>query len=76
MRKREKLALAVIILSALNMGFWGWYQFDFIAWFFHSNTSWTSRFFYSISGFSALFFLYFQLTKIKALQRFFKKMFN
>jgi uncharacterized membrane protein YuzA (DUF378 family) len=76
MKKREKFVLAVVLLSALNSGFWGWYQFDFVAWIFHSNTSWSARVMYAFPGFCSLFYLYCQVEKVKMLQRSGKDMLN
>ena len=69
MRKRERVALVIVLLSALNSGFWGWYQFDFVAWFFHSNTSWIARLAYGFAGVCSLFYVYCQIGKVKVLQR-------
>ncbi len=76
MKKFEKVALGVMVLFALNTGFWGWYQFDFVAWIFHSNTSWISRFVYSLAGFSALYFMVGLSRNFKILQRKNKDIFN
>jgi uncharacterized protein len=44
------LALLLIIAGALNWGLWGFFQFDFVAWLAHGNTTWLARLIYAIIG--------------------------
>ena len=43
-------AFFLVIIGALNWGLWGFFQFDLVAWAFHGNTTWMSRFIYAIIG--------------------------
>ena len=51
------LAFILVIIGALNWGLWGFFQFDFVAWLCKGNTTWLSRFIYSIIGLSGLWSL-------------------
>lgn len=53
------VALVLIVLGALNWGLWGFFQFDFVAWLFHSNTDWASRIVYSLIGLAGVWGLRF-----------------
>lgn len=59
------LAGFLTFLGALNAGFWGWFQFDFVAWFNHSSTSIAARSMYSVFGFSSIY-LFIQLVGKKS----------
>ncbi|MBI5274703.1 MAG: DUF378 domain-containing protein [Chlamydiales bacterium] len=59
MKKITIFALILSVFGALNAGFWGWFQFDIVAWLCHGNTNWTARFVYAIIGFSSLWSLRF-----------------
>ena len=48
------VALALVVLGALNYGLWGFFQFDFIAWLFHGTTSFLSRVVYGLIGIAGL----------------------
>jgi uncharacterized membrane protein YuzA (DUF378 family) len=60
------LALLLILAGALNWGLWGFFQFDFVAWFAHGNTSWLARLCYAVIGLAGVWGLGF-LGKCKAL---------
>ncbi|HEX2579301.1 MAG TPA: DUF378 domain-containing protein [Rhabdochlamydiaceae bacterium] len=60
------LALLLILAGAINWGLWGFFQFDFVAWFAHGNTSWLARLCYAIIGLGGVWGLGF-LGKCKAL---------
>ncbi len=60
------LALLLILVGAINWGLWGFFQFDFVAWFAHGNTSWLARLCYSVIGLAGVWGLGF-LGKCKAL---------
>ncbi len=49
-----KIALALVVIGALNWGLWGFFQFDLVAWLFGGNTSGLSRVVYSIVGLAGL----------------------
>ena len=51
------LAFILVIIGALNWGLWGFFQFDFVAWLFHGNTTWLSRLIYAIIGLAGLWSL-------------------
>lgn len=51
------LAFVLVVIGALNWGLWGFWQFDFVAWLFHGQTSWLSRLVYSLVGLSGLWML-------------------
>jgi uncharacterized protein len=51
--------LLLIIAGALNWGLWGFFQFDFIAWFSNGNTTWLARLIYSIVGLAGIWGLSF-----------------
>lgn len=44
------LALLLILAGALNWGLWGFFQYDFVAWFAGGNTTWLARLVYAIVG--------------------------
>ena len=48
------IALALVVIGALNWGLWGFFQFDLVAWLFGGNTSTLSRVVYSIVGLAGL----------------------
>ncbi len=50
-------AFFLVIIGALNWGLWGFFQFDFVAWLFHGNTTWLSRLVYAIVGLAGLWSL-------------------
>jgi uncharacterized membrane protein YuzA (DUF378 family) len=60
------LSLILILAGALNWGLWGFFQFDFVAWFAHGNTSMLARFIYAVIGLGGVWGLGF-LGKCKAL---------
>jgi uncharacterized membrane protein YuzA (DUF378 family) len=51
------LALILVLVGALNWGLWGFFQFDFVAWLFHGNTTIASRIVYSIVGLAGVWSL-------------------
>jgi uncharacterized protein len=51
------LAFILVIIGALNWGLWGFFQFDFVAWFSHGNTTWLARLIYAIIGLAGLWSL-------------------
>jgi uncharacterized protein len=51
------LALILVVLGALNWGLWGFFQFDFVAWLFHGNTTWLARLIYAIIGLAGVWSL-------------------
>lgn len=51
------LCFLLVIAGALNWGLWGFFQFDFIAWFSEGNTTWLARFIYAIIGLAGLWSL-------------------
>jgi uncharacterized membrane protein YuzA (DUF378 family) len=51
------IAFFLVVIGALNWGLWGFFQFDFVAWLFHGNTSWMSRFIYAIIGLAGVWSL-------------------
>ena len=53
------LSLLIILFGALNWGLWGFFQFDFVAWFCHGNTNWSSRIVYAIIGLAGVWGLRF-----------------
>lgn len=60
------LSLLLILVGALNWGLWGFFQFDFVAWFAHGNTTWLARFVYAVIGLAGVWGLGF-LGKCRAL---------
>ena len=50
MRFLNGLAWFLIIIGALNWGLWGFFQFDFVAWFAKGNTTMLARLIYAIIG--------------------------
>ena len=60
------LSLLLILVGAINWGLWGFFQFDFVAWFAHGNTSHLARLCYSVIGLAGVWGLGF-LGKCKAL---------
>ncbi|HEX4839869.1 MAG TPA: DUF378 domain-containing protein [Rhabdochlamydiaceae bacterium] len=66
MKLLNVLALLLILAGAINWGLWGFFQFDFVAWFAHGNTSWLARLCYAIIGLGGVWGLGF-LGKCKAL---------
>ena len=66
MKIMNVLALILILVGALNWGFWGFFQFDLVAWLFGGDSSWLSRLVYSLVGISGLWGLTF-LGKCQAL---------
>lgn len=51
------LAFLIVIFGALNWGLWGFFQFDFVAWFSKGNATWLSRFIYALIGLAGLWTL-------------------
>jgi uncharacterized membrane protein YuzA (DUF378 family) len=51
------IAFFLVIIGALNWGLWGFFQFDFVAWLCHGNTTWLSRLIYAIIGLAGLWSL-------------------
>ena len=49
------VALALVVIGALNWGLWGFFQFDLVAWLFDGNTGMLSRVVYAIIGLAGLF---------------------
>ena len=54
----NKIALAIIIIGAVNWGLIGFFQFDLVAWLF-GNMSWISRIVYGLVGICGLYLLSF-----------------
>lgn len=50
-------AFILVIIGALNWGLWGFFQFDFVAWFSNGNTTWLSRLIYAIIGLAGVWCL-------------------
>jgi hypothetical protein len=59
------LAFILVIIGALNWGLWGFFQFDFVAWIFHGNTTALSRLVYAIIGLAAIWILGFSCKCMK-----------
>ncbi|MBS0620796.1 MAG: DUF378 domain-containing protein [Verrucomicrobia bacterium] len=57
MKCLKVLAFLLVLIGAINWGLWGFFQFDLVAWLFHGNTTWMSRFVYSIVGLSGVWCL-------------------
>lgn len=53
------IALILIVIGALNWGLWGFFQFDFVAWFAGGHYSWFARVIYSIIGLAGVWSLSF-----------------
>lgn len=51
------LAMILVIAGALNWGLWGVFQFDFIAWIAHGNTTKFARLLYSLFGLAGIWSL-------------------
>jgi uncharacterized protein len=51
------IAFIFVLFGALNWGLWGFFQFDFVAWFSKGNDTWLSRFLYSLIGLCGLWIL-------------------
>jgi uncharacterized protein len=66
MKALNVISLILILIGALNWGLWGFFQFDFVAWVFHSNTDWAPRIVYAIIGLAGVWGLGF-LGRCKAL---------
>jgi uncharacterized membrane protein YuzA (DUF378 family) len=49
------VALALMVVGALNWGLWGVFQFDLVAALFGGNTSPLSRIVYSLVGLAGLY---------------------
>lgn len=60
------IVLLLVLIGALNWGLWGFFQFDFVAWLFGSDTNWISRLVYAIIGLAGVWGLTF-LGKCKML---------
>ena len=54
----NKIALAIVIIGAVNWGLIGFFQFDLVAWLF-GNMSWISRIVYGLVGICGLYLLSF-----------------
>jgi len=48
------IAMALVIIGALNWGLWGLFQFDVVAWLFNGTTSAMSRIIYTLIGIAGL----------------------
>jgi uncharacterized membrane protein YuzA (DUF378 family) len=55
MKCLKTLALALVIIGAINWGLWGFFQFDLVAWVFGGNTKGLSRLVYCLVGLSGLY---------------------
>lgn len=53
------IALILIVVGAINWGLWGFFQFDFVAWFAGGHYSWMSRVIYAIVGLAGIWSLSF-----------------
>ena len=53
------LAFLIVLFGALNWGLWGFFQFDFVAWFSNGNTTWLARLVYAIIGLAGVWSLRF-----------------
>ena len=51
------LALALVVIGAINWGLWGFFQFDLVAWACKGNTTNSARLIYSLVGLSGLWSL-------------------
>ena len=49
----KKLLLLVGLAAGINVGLWGFFQFDLVAMLFHGNTNISARICYSLLGLSA-----------------------
>ncbi len=59
MKALNYLVLILVIVSALNWGLWGFFQFDLVAWLFGGNTTGLSRLVYGIVGVAGVWSLSF-----------------
>jgi len=50
----KKIVFAVAFIGAINWGLWACFQFDLVAWMFHSKTSMGARLVYGIIGLAGL----------------------
>lgn len=53
----DYIALALIIIGAINWGLIGFFQFDLVAALFGGMTSWISRVIYAVIGISGIYSL-------------------
>lgn len=53
----DYVALALIIIGAINWGLIGFFQFDLVAALFGGMTSWISRIIYAVIGIAGLYSL-------------------
>ncbi len=53
------LVLILILAGALNWGLWGFFHFDFIAWFSGGNSTWLARLIFCIIGLAGVWGLSF-----------------
>lgn len=53
----DYIALALIVIGAINWGLIGFFQFDLVAALFGGMTSWISRVIYAIIGISGIYSL-------------------
>lgn len=60
------ISLILILIGALNWGFWGLFQFDLVTWLLGRDSIWLSRLVYTVIGIAGLWGLGF-LGKCKAL---------
>lgn len=51
------IALALVVIGALNWGLWGFFQFDLVAWLCKGNTNALSRLIYAIIGLAGVWSL-------------------
>ena len=60
------ISLILVIIGALNWGLWGFFQFDFVAWFSGGNTTGLARVIYSLVGLAGIWaFRFFPYCKSK-----------
>ncbi len=50
----DKIALALVIIGALNWGLIGIFSFDLVAWISGGSTAWLARIIYTLVGLAGL----------------------
>lgn len=50
----DKIALALVIIGALNWGLIGIFSFDLVAWISGDSTAWLARIIYTLVGLAGL----------------------